>query len=157
MVASLESEKPPTGFLRAPRDASEGTVRCWTFIQRAVLTHDALPAATRKAYLTSDLKIIHDPMEAYGWSDQRPARFQPSARDVTNWLPVYGWLCWLATQKHGKTGCKILECRARSVPWWKLSQRVSRSEKTVRRYFDGAVAQVYTRFDLEVWTMELGR
>jgi hypothetical protein len=122
-----------------------------------VLTHDALPAATRKAYLTSDLKIIHDPMEAYGWSDQRPARFQPSARDVTNWLPVYGWLCWLKEQNNGKRDFRIIVQRCRNKSWWAIADRTGRSEKQTKRWFDGAIAAIYGKYQNEVWTFTIGK
>lgn len=141
--------------LKPQRDDSEGVVRCWTLIRRAVLTHDALPG-DRLSALVSGIEIIREFEEAYGYTDACPPRFTPTPRDVSNMLPVLSWLCWIKAQNNGGRDFKLLVGRTRDIAWWKFAQRFGRSERQVQRWFDGAVAAVYSKFESEVWAMEIG-
>ena len=133
----------------------DGLARCSLLIKRAVLTHDSLPRAIRHQALASHPDVIQETADAYGYTDIRPSKFNPTPRDISNWLPVFGWLCWIRGTNNGGRSYKVLVCRARNVSWWKLAQRFGRSERTVQRYHDGAVSQIYNQFDLEVWATDL--
>jgi hypothetical protein len=139
------------------RDKADGCAKAWTLIKRAIQTHDALPGARRQS-LVAQVEIVREFQEAYGYNEARPPKFTPTPRDVSNMLPVLAWLCWIRQQPgHGNRDFKLLAARARKAPWWKLAQRFGRCERTIQRWFDGAVAQVYDRFEPEVWDLETPR
>jgi hypothetical protein len=143
--------------ISANRNHADGAAKAWVLITRAILTHDALPNSRRQS-LVAQVEIVRDFQEAYGYSDARPPRFTPTPRDVSNMLPVLAWLCWIRQQPgHGNRDFKLLAARARKAPWWKLAQRFGKCERTVQRWFDGAVAQVYNRFEPEVWELDVPR
>jgi hypothetical protein len=138
------------------QDDKEGFERCWALVRRAVLTHDALPG-DKLQQLVAAIETVQEFQDAYGYTDVRPPRFIASARDHTNLLPALAWLCWLRRQQGGERDFKVVVSRCRNIPWWRLSDRFRKSEKQVQRYFDGAIAAIYAKFELEVWTLEPGK
>lgn len=151
----MRDEDPPLRAIAKPRDHTDGAARCAELLRRAILTHDALPGGDIVS-VTRWPEIIRDAQEAYGYGDTRPPRFSPTPRDVSNLLPVMAWLCWLEQEYNGQRDVKIIMSRARRAPWWKLAQRFGRAERTVQRWYDGAVAAIYGRFEAEVWELEPG-
>ena len=150
-----DDETPSLQAFAKPRDHEDGAARCADLLRRAILTHDALPGR-EIAKVTSWPAIIREAHEAYGYDDSRPPRFNPTPRDVSNLLPVMAWICWLEQGHNGERDAKIIMSRARRAPWWKLAQRFGRSERTVQRWYDGAVAAIYGHFQNEVWDLEPG-
>jgi hypothetical protein len=143
--------------VRSNRDRAAGCAKAWLLIRRAILTHDALPNSRRQS-LVSTIEIVREFQEAYGYNEARPPRFTPEPRDVSNMLPVLAWLCWIRQQPgHGNRDFKLLAARARKAPWWRIAQRFGRCERTIQRWFDGAVAQVYDQFEREIWAMDIPR
>lgn len=121
----------------------DGAVQCWELIRRGVLTHDAIPEFTHRK-MTRRYDVVQEMSDAYGYTDESKPRFIPTPRDVSNMLTVWYWLNDLRKQVGtGRRDFKLLVCRARGVPWWKLAQRCGRCERTVQRWHDGAVAWVY--------------
>jgi hypothetical protein len=122
---------------------AEGAARTWDLIRRAVLTHDALPEKTYTV-LVVRYDIVREMADAYGYTDEKPPKFKPTPRDVSNMLPVWYWLTDLKRQTGtGSRDFKLLVARARGVRWWKLAQRWGKCEKTVQRWHDAAVCWVY--------------
>jgi hypothetical protein len=138
------------------QDDKDGIERCWELIKRAILTHDSLPGP-KLQQLVSAIETVQDFNDAYGYTDVRPPKFIASARDHTNLLPALAWLCWLRRQQFGERDFKVVIARCRSISWWRIGERCRRSEKTAQRYFDGAIAAIYAKFELEVWTLEPGK
>lgn len=141
----------PRAFPGKTCDA-EGAARTWELIRRAVLTHDALPGK-RRASLVARIDIVREINEAYGYTDVRPPRFAASPRDVSNMLPVLGWLCRHRRKNNGERDFKLMLARARNVPWWKLATKFGRSERQVQRWLDGAVTGIYLDNREELWEL----
>lgn len=121
----------------------QGTAICWDLIRRGVLTHDVLPEQTYER-LCGRYDVVQEMADAYGYTDEKPPKFRPTPKDVSNMLPVWYWLCDLKRQVGtGKRDFTLLVARARNMPWWKLAARWGKCERTVQRWHDGAVTMVY--------------
>lgn len=101
-------------------------------------------------------EVRHDFEEAYGYHPEasRP-RYRPTPKDVSNMLTVLGWLMQLRrdTRRAGPRDFKLLTSRARGVRWTKLAARFGKNERTVQRWHDAAVAQLYMSHATEVWEL----
>ena len=150
MLMAAKAEDLPKAYPKEDREA-EGIARCAELIRRAILTHDALPGE-KLAQLVADSQMVRSFNESYGYDDVRPPKFAPTPRDVSNMLPVLEWLCQHRQENNGGRDFKVLLCRARDVPWWKLAMRFGRSERTVKRWFDGAVTAIYLKHSNDVWS-----
>ena len=158
-MTETQTDIPAIQAIAKPRDHQEGVARCAELLRRAVLTHDVLPDTTAgkvAARATSWPETVKESDEAYGYEPAKRPRFRPTPRDVSNLLPVMAWICWLEQGHNGERDAKIIMSRARRAPWWKLAQRFGRSERTVQRWYDGAVAAIYGHFQNEVWDLEPG-
>lgn len=134
----------------------EGAARCCELVRRAVLTHDALPPVRGPRLSQMRWETRDEFHEAYGYHPEAPRRnFRPTPRDVSNMLTVLGWLMCLRrdTTRGGPRDFKLLTSRARNVGWGKLAARFGKCERTVQRWHDAAVAQLYSRHATEVWEM----
>ena len=132
----------------------EGAGRTWELVRRAVLTHDALPPVNSPRLSLMDWPIRHEFAEAYGWHPEAKKKwFRPTPRDVSNMLDVLDWLMELRrdTKRGGPRDFKLLTSRARGVPWGRLAARFGKAERTVQRWHDAAVAQLYMAHRDEVW------
>lgn len=130
-------------------DDKDGCALAFNLLKRAVLTNDSLPDG--HPAITSWPEILRDHREAYGYESAKVRRFQPTAKDMTNFLPAMAWLCWLKEQNNGPRDFKILTARFRGLSMWKIAQWHGRSERTIVRWSDGAVAAIYSKFKEEVW------
>lgn len=123
-------------------------------VRRAVLTLDALPDPDRrwlrrnlKSSLPTPVRDWHayriDEFEA---PSPRP-RFRPKPADRSNAVEVMGWLAWLERETgDGARDVGVLVARARGLPWHMLSAHFGRSDDTLRRWQDGAVATLARAF-----------
>lgn len=146
-------QAPKIVVKRADFDDQDGVARCALLLRRAIRTHDALPDRYRQRVWPDYLQSSAD---AYGYNDAKPPKFRPSPKDVSNLLPVMGWLVWIREQNNGERDFKIIMGRARNIAWWRLAQRYGRSERQVQRWYDGAVAAIYGHFKRDVWDLEPG-
>lgn len=85
---------------------------------------------------------------------RRAARFRPTPEQIGRAPEVLAWLAWLKRQNDGARDVKIIVGRAHGVPVWKLAQRMGRSDRTIQRWQDGAVAAIVNRFWREIAAME---
>lgn len=134
----------------------EGAARCWELVRRAVLTHDALPPVCAPQLAMMQWPIRQSFEDAYGYHpEDTRVRFRPTPRDVSNMLTVLGWLMKLRadTRRGGPRDFKLLTSRARGARWGKLAARFGRNERTVQRWHDAAVAQLYMSHAIEVWEL----
>ncbi|MCP5086472.1 MAG: hypothetical protein GY952_06690 [Rhodobacteraceae bacterium] len=123
-------------------------------IRRAVLTLRALPDR-EKAWLdacnkTSMPEPVRLAEEAYGYESAKARRFTPTHRDVDQYLETFEWLCWLRRQNDGKRDYRIVVARVHGTPYWKLADRHHRSEETIRRWRDGAIAKVFVEYQAAI-------
>ncbi|MEM8838860.1 MAG: DUF6362 family protein [Pseudomonadota bacterium] len=140
-------------------DPKEGCAACLKLIQRAILTLKAVPdpdrryQGLRKAATFRDMDperivTLKELLDGFGPETPRVNRFRPSPRDVEIYLDVLKWLTWL--QSEDRRGSDLIVARTFGVPYWKLATRHGRSEDTVRRWHDGAIATLFKRFADEV-------
>lgn len=155
METETLTTQPTLQAIAKPRDHEDGVARCAELLRRAVLTHDALPGDVIPS-ATIWPQVVRDAEEAYGYDSARPPKFTPTPRDVSNMLPVLDWLTWLGNENNGGRDVKVILKRARRVPWWSLAERFGRNDRTIRRWYDGAVAAIYGRFQATVWEIEPG-
>ncbi|MEM8794075.1 MAG: DUF6362 family protein [Pseudomonadota bacterium] len=101
------------------------------------------PRASRQAWPNAQALIEH-----FGPEAPRVNRFTPNPGDVEIYLDVLKWLTWL--QEEDKRGSDLIVARTFGVPYWKMAIRAGRSEETVRRWHDGAIAKIYDKFQIEV-------
>lgn len=117
--------------------------------RRAILTITHLPdrEQTWLRKQTSTLDVIRTLEEAYGYDDARRPPFRPTARDVDNCLIVMGWLAALKHEPHpGNRDYKIIWARAFNCPWHKLAAKHGRSDKTMQRWYEHAIAHVTLKY-----------
>lgn len=123
-------------------------------MRRAIQTLRALPERDRHRELgTGWPDVVRDVFDAYGYSDARMPRFKPTPHDVSVMLDVLAWITWLEQQNDGKRDARIIVARAFGVAWWLIGTRFGRNERTVRRWYEGAVAIVYARFRAQVFAL----
>jgi hypothetical protein len=153
-------------------DIKEVRARCADLLRRAILTMAALPDRERRflAGLKSNmpettpttqadlaplgLHAIYDAAkEASEQQALRASRFKPTMQDVDRCLDVLEWLRWLGYRNDGRKEVRIITAWAHGVPMWKLAQRYGRSDDTVRRWLDGAVAAIALKFRGEIERM----
>ena len=123
-------------------EATMGELRKRVF--RAFLTAGALPGERRIGF-PSDWAlgaIVREAEEAYGYTTLR-RKFQPTPKDVSDFLPVMGAIAYYRTNSpHGQRNYKILMARAFEVPWWRLADQFRVSERTLERWQDRAVEEI---------------
>jgi hypothetical protein len=125
--------------------AIEDTIgKCAYLLDRAVRTLRALPKDDPHRIKNSWPDVIRDPLEAYGYTEVGYPRFRPSPRDVSVMLQVLGWITWLQhrTGSDGPRDATVIVERAFQTPWWVLAQRFHRSDRTIQRWYDGAVTRI---------------
>jgi hypothetical protein len=139
-------------------DLSELIARAHVLLKRAVLTLTALPDRELR-YLCGPKspmpEPLPDPALAYD-SDAakdevaRAIRFRPTPKDVSRYLTVWQWIMWLKRQgEEGETGVRLIIHRAHSQRGWKAIARrthLGRSEDTVSRWYQNAVARIAVQF-----------
>ena len=133
-------------------DHRDGVARCASLIERAIRTHDALPN-DRKQKLANWPDYPQESEDAYGYTEERSPKFKPTPTDVSIMLPVMAWLAWLSNQNNGRRDVGLLFERARRRSWWKVAQKHGRSERQVKRWYDGAVTAIYEKHTSEVWNL----
>jgi hypothetical protein len=153
-------------------DIKEVRARCADLLRRAILTMAATPDPERRflaGYKSgmpepnmspSDRQaafgldaVIEAAKEAREVQALRASRFKPTMQDVDRCLDVLEWLRWLGYRNDGRKEVRIITAWAHGVPMWKLAQRYGRSDDTVRRWLDGAVAAIALKFRGEIERM----
>lgn len=123
---------------------------CERLVERSILTLAAVPdpdSRYRRGAISSMPEPVRRAVEAYNIEETpRVRRFVPSRADHDRYLEVLEWLNWLAGENDGKRDLKIVWLRAFGVPYWKIAQRFGRSDRTVQRWHDGAVARLFRRY-----------
>ncbi len=129
----------------------DGVAQCARLMERAIKTLRALPERDRPRQIKGGWPdVVRDPLDAYGYTEAKPPRFRPSPHDVSVMLDVLGWITWLEQQNDGKRGAQMIVARAFGVPWWAIGSRFGRDPRTIQRWYEGAVARVYSAFTAEV-------
>jgi len=147
--------------VKAQEGAAPGARRakCALLVERAILTGAALPDREmgflhhRRSFWPEFRRLAS---EAYGYQEARRGRFRPSPRDISNFLPVYDWLCWLRAQPDGERDLKIITAYAFGASFGKLAARFGRSDERVRQWHRAALAAICGRFGKEIDQMEAG-
>lgn len=132
----------------------DGIGKLATLLERSILTLRALPDNERRfLYVVENSwpDILSDPSTGYGYTDIRPPKFEPLPYDVQNYLTVLDWFTWLENQNNGKRDAQIITARAYNTPWWRLASQFSRDQRTVKRWYEGAVTAIYGRFYDKIW------
>jgi hypothetical protein len=128
-----------------------GLACCARLLERSVLTLRALPERDRPRGIHNAWPtVVRDVQDAYGYTQARMPRFRPTPHDVSVMLDVLGWISWLERQNDGRRDAQIIVARAFGISWWVIGERFRRGERTVRRWYDGAVARIYSAFSTEV-------
>lgn len=70
------------------------------------------------------------------------AHFLPDPKDMNRFLEVLSWLSWLRRENDGARDVRIITARAFGAPWWKLAMRYGKSDDTIRRWHDAAIAMI---------------
>src|SRR5690606_19875930 len=91
-------------------------------LRRAVLTLAAISNRGRSSD-SSWPRIVRDWRDAYGYHAPRARRFEPSPKDMDEYLIAYDWLAWLTRQPQGKRDYQIIVAKAFGTPTWKIAQR----------------------------------
>jgi hypothetical protein len=144
---------------QARQDAYEahrrGVAQCAFLMERAIKTLHALPEPDRmRSFKGAWPDVVRD-WHDYGRAPATMPRFRPTPRDVSNMLDVLGWITWLEQQNDGRRDAQIIVARAFGVPWWLIGERFGRNQRTIQRWYDGAVACIYARFSQQVvWLVE---
>ena len=127
--------------------------KCIRLVERAILTGAALPDREmgflkhRKSFWPEFRQLASD---AYGYQSAKRGRFRPTPRDISNFLPVYDWLCWLRAQEGGERDLKIITAYACGASFGKLAARFGRSDERVRQWHKAALMAISSRFWKEI-------
>lgn len=137
--------------MRRDEDALADIAACATLIRRSILTLAAMPDRERNWLYHADASRMPAPVRSFfdAYSPDRSPRvrrFRPTPRDIDRMDRGLAMVCWLGAQRNGDRDVKLLWARAFDAPWWKLAQRFGRSESTIRRWYDGAIASIYSAF-----------
>lgn len=129
---------------------TDQVAQCAERIRRSILTLHVQPDGDARRLMGMEISWP-DVMDERALIDQimdrpRVRRFSPNARDISLYLDVLQWLMWLKKQNNGGRDFKVIWARAFGTPWWKLAQRFGRSERTVQRWYDGAVTRLWMEF-----------
>ena len=112
-------------------------------LTEAILTVIALPAKIWPPRLRSMWPDIRfDANEAYGWSDARRPRSQPSRAAIDRMVPTLLWLKVLDDR-----GRQIAWARALRAPWWRLAAKHGRSEHTLRDWHRAGLMTIQARLE----------
>lgn len=118
-------------------------------MRRSILTCEALPDYERPGQCKSGHPEIIREIGRGDYSDEdTPVRFyEPTARDIGEYLVWMGMLAWLGRSDpyHGRRSIRIILMAARSLPWWRIAAVVapSQSETSVRRWYDDAIMRIW--------------
>lgn len=123
---------------------------------RAFLTAGALPGERRLSYPKdwSLGEVVRDANDAYGYTPSK-RKFNPSPKDVSDFLPVMGAIAYYRKNNdHGERNYKILLARAFDVPFWRLADQFSVSERTLWRWQERAVEEIMRKVLTEMSATE---
>lgn len=139
----------------------DGVAKCAELIRRAILTLDTVsdpdarffrhtngwPEIKRERKNDDHYEIDADPLP-------QKIKFQPSTRDVSNYLTVLDWVTWFErTQNMGKRDTKIIRAHVHGASWRKIGDIHGRDKNTVKRWYEGSITVIYSRFYDEVEKM----
>ncbi len=123
-------------------------------IRRAVLTLRALPDREKAWLNPNPPAAMPEPVrlaqEAYGYDSARARRFQPTNKDVDQYLEAMGWLAWLKRQNDGKRDLRVILAYVHGIPKWKLAQEFGRSDNTIQRWRNGAIERIFREFHRDI-------
>ena len=125
---------------------------CARLVERAVKTIMALPdpdAKFRRMKSGGWPEMVQNVMEAYG-ATEAAARFRPSAKDVSNCLPVLDWLTWLKAQQGAKQEFEVIWAHALGASYVKMAWRFGKNERTVRRWHECGIVRICAQFEHEI-------
>lgn len=87
----------------------------------------------------SNLPVVREFKEAYGYDEARPPKFLPTPRDVSDCLTALAW-------------CNVLEKHEFRLVWWRsfgisfgqIAARLGRSDETARGRYRDAILRAYS-------------
>lgn len=129
------------------QDHSEGLAKTVERIEKSILTLRAMPDREHGWIYGRNNGW---PEYALQYSEGIVRKFKPTTKDVQHYLTALGWLTWLGRQNGGKRDVRIIVSRAYGQPWYKIAERVGRDRRTVKRWHDGAITTIYSRFCDEI-------
>ena len=114
-------------------------------LRRAILTLYKVPDPDSRFVYGSGTywpEFVHELNQA-----EKPSvlkTFKPSPKDIDTYLETLKGLTWLQAQNDGKRDCRIIVARAFETPWWWLAAKHGRHRSTVTRWYEGAVATIWS-------------
>lgn len=129
--------------------------KCAHLVERAVKTIMALPDPDKKFRILKSggwPEMVQSVHEAYG-ATKAAARFRPTAKDVSNCLPVLDWLTWLKNQPGARQEFEVIWAFSLGASNFRLAERFGRSESTIRRWRETGVMRIAGMFSDEISQM----
>lgn len=144
----IEDQKAIVGYGLACMVSAIRTLRALPDQERAWLAQrstSGLPEPIR-SLADGDTLGDDDPTE-----EPRTAPYRPTPREVGRCLDVLAWLTdHENTAPDGERDVQVITAYAFDVPWTVLARRYRKNERTMRRWFQGAVANIALRNMVEV-------
>ncbi len=146
--------------------------RCADICYRAILTLGVLPdrewswlhkipgGSPAPVLSLSDIQSEWGPTSAIAAEnylieeqDRRANRHHPSPADISRYLDVLGWLCWLERERNGRNERRIIYARAYGVSYRSIAERFGRSDETMRRWEDHGLGAIAGQYHAEIEQM----
>lgn len=111
-------------------------------ILRACKTIRALPDRERKFQITHNAwpDMVRDVADAYGYTEERMPRFNPSPADVSDCLVALEWVRGLNRQEW-----RLIWARSFGFSFRHIGLRIGRSDETARRFYRDAILNVWMK------------
>ena len=123
----------------------DGVAMTATRLQRAILTLHAVGDPDRWIRVQKKHGLEYKSEWSSYSSEEVPVRFRPTAKDCSRYLDDLACLNTLLQQPDGRRDVKIIWARAFKVGWRRLGERHGRNERTIQRWYEGAIAFLYAK------------
>jgi hypothetical protein len=139
--ASLRAEP---GRRPAPRVASSKVKVSRTEVEdrlmRGMKTLRAVPDRERRFFIvkSSSPDYVREYLDAYDPDDDIQPRFQPSPRDISDYLTALAWVRHL-----DRAAWRILWWRSFDVSFGLIGKQIGRSDETARKRFETAITDAW--------------
>ncbi len=107
---------------------------------RAMKTLRAVPDRERRFFIvkSSSPDYIREYLDAYDPDDDIQPRFQPTPRDISDYLTALSWVRHL-----DRSAWKILWARSFDVSFGLIGKQIGRSDETARKRFETAITDAW--------------
>lgn len=111
-------------------------------LEEAAMTMQALPDWRLKGLRAGWPDVIHDRMDAYGWTDADAGHVPPGAEAIVRMDEVMQWMALLHDDRQAQ---KVVWARANRIPWRILVKRFRYSRSTLSGQWKAALATIAFR------------